>query len=385
MLKKIFNAILLALATVIVLVYITGYGYLFRGVKLTYLKGNDGPTIDDGKYFPSKEILKGSSKPWPADPRYNHQKLSPALEKNLLATETVSFLVIKNGKLLQEHYWDGYDRNTASNSFSMANTIMVLLLGKAIDDQRITNLYQPFYDFYPEFGGNAFSKKLTLENLASMQAGLDWPDEHKNPLSKNARAYYGSSLSDVIFKDPVKENPGETFQYQSGAMQMLGFAVGRAVQMPLSVYASAKLWKPLGMENNAFWSTDDLGVEKTFCCVQSNARDFAKIGYLILNKGKIGEIPLIDEGFVTRMKTPSLHSNGVYGMGLWINNDTAIKHYYMWGLHDQFVIMVPEYDMIIVRQGRKENPEKDSKNRPKVVEFYINEALKLANANQSAL
>ncbi len=381
MLKKIFNVILFLIAAVILLVYMTGYSYLFRGVQLTYLRGEDGPTIDDGKYFPSKEILKGTPKPWPTDPSYNRQKLSPALEKNLKTTETVSFLIIKNGKILQEHYWDGYDRNTASNSFSMANTITVLLLGKAIDDQRIRNIQQPFYEFYPEFSSKPFSKKLTLENLASMQAGLDWPDEHKNPLSKNARAYYGSSLPDVIFKDDVQENPGEKFQYQSGAMQMLGFAVGRAIQMPLSTYASAKLWRPLGMEHNASWSTDDLDVEKTFCCIQSNARDFAKIGNLILNQGKSEGIPIIDENFVKRMITPTINSNGVYGMGLWINNDSKIKHYYMWGLHDQFVIMIPEYDMIIVRQGRKENPERDSKSRPKIVEFYISEALKLAHIN----
>lgn len=365
------------ISSVIVLIYITGYNYLFRGIRLTYLRGESGPTIDDGKYFPSKTISKGDSKPWPADINYNKQKLPPELEKHLKETESVSFLVIQHGKILQEHYWEGYNETTASNSFSMANTVTTLLLGKAIDDERIKSVDQPFSEIYPEFSEKQFGKDLTLRNLASMQAGLDWKDDHTSPFSKNAEAYYGFSLANVVFESQIKNKPGEKFGYQSGAMQLLGFAVGRAMGTPLSFYASAKLWKPLGMEQNAEWTTDGLGIEKSFCCIRSNARDFAKLGSLLLNKGKFQGIPLIDENFVNQMTTPTEGSNGVYGLGLWTNYDSKTHHYYMWGLHGQFVIIVPEYDMIIVRLGNKETEEKDSKNRPKIVEFYIAEALKL--------
>ncbi|WP_312822528.1 serine hydrolase [Epilithonimonas sp.] len=381
MLKRVLNIFLLIIASVIVLIYITGYNYLFRGIKSTYLRGESSSTIDDGKLFPSKTISKGIPKPWPIDINYNKQKISSELEKQLIETESVSFLVIQKGKILQEHYWDSYNKTTPSNSFSMAKAITVLLLGKAIDDGRIQGLNQHFSDFYPDFSNNDFGKKLTLGNLASMEAGLDWDEDGSNPFGSNAKAYYGFSLSDVVFNKKLKQNPGEKFEYQSGVTQLLGFAVGKSIGTSLSEYASAKFWKPLGMEQNAEWSTDDLGVEKSFCCIQSNARDFAKIGSLLLNRGKFNDIPLINENFVGQMTTPSEYSKGAYGMGLWTNYDSNIHHYYMWGLHGQFVIMVPQYDMIIVRLGEKENPLKDSKNRPKVVEFYINEAFKLANKN----
>ncbi|MNY38295.1 hypothetical protein D3C86_1729140 [compost metagenome] len=77
------------------------------------------------------------------------------------------------------------------------------------------------------------------------------------------------------------------------------------------------------------------------------------------------------------MITPTQNSNGVYGMGVWTNYDSTIHHYYLRGLYGQYVIVVPEYDMIIVRFGNKEGEQKDTKNRPAEVEFYINEALKL--------
>lgn len=379
--QKVIKAILLILASIILVIYMTGYSYLFRGISLTYLRGESSSTIDDGKHFPSHTISKGNSKPWPADLNYNKKPLSPELEKHLKVTESVSFLVIQHGKILQERYWDGYQKNTASNSFSIAKTVNVLLLGKAIDDGRITGLHQKFSDFYPDFAEKEFGNNLTLGNLASMEAGLDWKENYKNPFSPNAAAYYGFSLADVVFQKQFKQNPGEKFEYQSGASQLLGFAVGRAVGMPLASYASTKLWKPLGMEQNAEWSTDQTGVEKSFCCIQSNARDFAKIGSLLLNKGKFQEIPLIDENFVNHMITPTENSNGVYGLGIWINNDTKIRHYYLRGLYGQYVIIIPEYDMIIVRLGNKEGEEKDSKNRPKEVEFYISEGLKFGDKN----
>lgn len=378
MLKKPLNIFLLLMAVIILIIYMSGYNYLFKGIRLTYLKGESSSTIADGTYFPSHIISKGNPKPWPADINYNKKPLSQELEKHLKDTESVSFLVIQHGKLLQEHYWDHYKRSTASNSFSMAKTVTVLLLGKAIDDGRIMNVNQKFTDFYPEFSEKEFGSQLTLEHLASMEAGLDWKENYKNPFGPNAASYYGFALADVVFQKKFKQNPGEKFEYQSGATQLLGFAVGRAVGMPLADYASAKLWKPLGMEQNAAWSTDETGVEKTFCCIQSNARDFAKLGSLLLNKGKFENMPLIDENFIGKMITPAEQSNGAYGLGIWTNYDTHIHHYYLYGLYGQYVIVVPEYDMIVVRLGHKEGEKKDSKSRPKEVEFYIGEALKLA-------
>lgn len=381
MLKKPFNIFLLIIAGIILTIYISGYNYLFRGVRLTYLRGETSSTIDDGEYFPSHTISTAGSKPWPQDISYNKNPLSAELQKHLKSTESVSFLVIQHGKILQEHYWDGYKKNTASNSFSMAKTISVLLLGKAIDDGRITGINQKFSDFYPDYSEREFGNNLTLRNLASMEAGLDWKENYKNPFSPNAAAYYGFSLADLVFLKKFQQNPGEKFEYQSGATQLLGFAVGRSVGMPLASYASAKLWKPLGMEQNAEWSTDDMGIEKAFCCIQSNARDFAKIGSLLLHRGKFENVPLIDEKFVEQMITPTEESNGVYGMGIWTNYDARIHHYYLRGLYGQYVIIIPEYDMIIVRLGNKEGAEKDAKNRPAEVEFYINEAIKLAQKN----
>ena len=83
MLKKIFKVFLLVIASIILLIYVSGYSYLFRAARLTYMKGENSSTIDDGKYFPSKIISKGQPKRWPTDDFYNKIKLTNSL-KNIL-------------------------------------------------------------------------------------------------------------------------------------------------------------------------------------------------------------------------------------------------------------------------------------------------------------
>jgi CubicO group peptidase (beta-lactamase class C family) len=174
-----------------------------------------------------------------------------------------------------------------------------------------------------------------------------------------------------------KTEPGTQFEYQSGATQLLGFALRKGLNQKIADYASEKLWQPLGMEANAQWNTDDFGMEKTFCCINATSRDFAKLGQLFLNEGSFNGKEVIKSTLVKEMRTPTKLSNGAYGMGLWINNDSKIKHYYFRGLYGQYIIIVPEKNMVIVRTGMNKNENLDAKGRPKEVEKYVVEAVKI--------
>lgn len=376
MFTKILRAIVAVLALTIALAYSFGYSYLFKGIRETYLRGETSANINDGKYFPSHVILKGTPEPWLQDSLYNKKELPKALVEDLKATNTASFLIIKNGKLLHEEYWDGYNQTSKTNSFSIAKAVNVMLLGKAIDEGRIKSLDEKFSDFYDNYKNVEFGKNLTLRDLATMEAGLDWKENYSSPFLPTAKAYYGRSLAEAVFLRGFKEEPGTKFEYQSGSSQLLGFAIRKAVNKTIAEYASENLWKPLGMTQNADWTVDDNGMEKTFCCIQSNARDFAKLGKLLLNDGKVGDLQILKPSFVAEMTTPTKLSNGVYGMGLWINEDAPIKHYYFWGMDAQYIIVIPEKQMVIVRTGSFKNQPKDAKGRPVQVEFLVNEVVK---------
>ena len=252
-----------------------------------------------------------------------------------------------------------------------------MLLGKAIEENKIESLHQKYSDFFGNYANVEFGKNLTLGELASMEAGLNWNEDYKSPFLPNAKAYYGKSLEEAVFLRDFKNEPGKKFEYQSGATQLLGFALRKSMQKTLADYASEKFWKPLGMEQNAAWTTDDFGMEKAFCCIHSTSRDFAKLGQLFLNDGKFGDQQILDISFVEKMRTPTKLSNGIYGMGLWINNDSALKHYYFQGLYGQYIIIVPEKNMVIVRTGTHKDQLKDAKGRPKQVAFLVDEVSRI--------
>ena len=276
---------------------------------------------------------------------------------------------------MHEQYWDGYTKNSKTNSFSVAKGITALLLGAAIDDGKIKDENELFSDFYENYRNVEFGNKLTLKNLTTMEAGLNWSEHYNNPFGPTAKAYYGNSLAEAVFLRGFKNNPGEKFEYQSGATQLLGFAIRKAVNQPLASYASRKLWIPLRMERNADWTVDENGMEKTFCCIQSNARDYGKIGQLMLNNGKVDSLQIINPNYLTKMTTPTQHSNGAYGYGIWINNDSQYKHYYFWGILGQYIIVVPEKNIVIVRTGNNENIIEDTKGRPTQVDFIVKEVI----------
>ncbi|CAA7385944.1 serine hydrolase domain-containing protein [Chryseobacterium fistulae] len=373
----ILQSFLIILILSIILTYILGYGYLFNGISKTYLKGKMSAHIDDGKFFSNHIIETKSPKTWEKASEYNEKELPKNIVDDLNQSHTAAFLVIKNGKLIHEQYWNGYHQSSKTNSFSMAKAVTVMLFGKALEEGKISHSDIHFSEYFDEFKTKGLAKNLTLKNLAQMESGLDWNEDYKNPFLPNAKAYYGKSLNKAVFTRNFKEEPGTQFEYQSGSTQLLGFAVKKAINQSLASYLSDKFWTPLGMEYNAEWSTDESGMEKTYCCIHSNARDFAKLGQLFLDNGKVGDYQILNLDFINQMRTPTQKSEEIYGMGLWINNDNPIQHYYFLGLQGQYIIMVPEYNMVIVRTGSYNDLPKNDRGRPDQVKFLVNETVKL--------
>jgi CubicO group peptidase (beta-lactamase class C family) len=118
-------------------------------------------------------------------------------------------------------------------------------------------------------------------------------------------------------------------------------------------------------EENALWSLDKAdGMEKAYCCFNTNARDFARFGQLILNKGRWDGEPLISETYLQEAITPDttlmdVQYNAVnrrYGFQFWHLVYEGLSVPYMRGLQGQFVFAVPEKNAVIVRLGREDAP-----------------------------
>lgn len=269
--------------------------------------------------------------------------------------KTVAFLIIQNDTIQYEEYWKGYDQSSIVPSFSMAKSVTSILIGCAIDDKLIGSVNDPITKYIPELKENGF-EKVTIEHCLQMTSGLDFNESYVNPFGDAATFYYGTNLRKAIRKMELKREPGTQFEYVSGNTQLLGLVLERALKMrTVTSYLEEKIWKPLEMEYDASWSIDRKkdGLEKTFCCLNARARDYAKIGRLFLNKGNWNGKQIVSEEWVkqsTKVDTTN-GSSWYYQYQWWIPTQTG--DFMAQGILGQYIYVHPEKNLIIVRLGKR--------------------------------
>ena len=337
---------------------------MYKAISITYFKGYTSSYIHDYILFPSNTIENGEHQEWLISTKYNKadttsMELPQFIQELNDSLETTAFMIIKNDSILFEKYWYGYSEDSLSNSFSMSKSWVSTLIGIAIKDGAIKNVNQKVCEFLPNFCGEN-EKDLSIKHLLTMSSGLDWDENYYNPIGQTAEAYYGTNLKDLVMGLKVIEPSGEVFKYHSSCTQLLAFILEQATGKTISEYTSEKLWKPMGAKHPALWNTDvQDGDEKAFCCINSNARDFARLGKLYLNKGNWNGIQLIDSSFVDQATSSAAlldedgFKNTNYGYQFWIAERGGYQVFYARGLWGQYVICIPELDMIVVRLGRK--------------------------------
>ena len=356
--KKILKYLLFIFIAINLLILISGKSWIYKAISITYLKGHTSSYIHDFVHFPANTIEAGTYEEWLIAKDYNKVNLPEFIKPTNKELETVAFLVIINDSITYEEYWHGYSEDSASNSFSMSKSYISTLVGVAIKDN-IINIDDKVCDFLPEYCGEK-EKLLTIKNLLTMSSGLNWNESYYNPLGKIAEAYYGNNLKKLVMNLKVIEPPGKVFKYYSCNTQLLAFILESTTGKSINEYASEKLWIPMGAKHPALWNTDKKeGDEKAFCCINSNARDFARIGKLYMNNGNWNGTQIIDSTYVSQATSAAdlLDKDGNknlnYGYQFWITNYKDLDIYYARGLWGQYVICIPDNDMIIVRLGRK--------------------------------
>lgn len=343
-------------------IIISGNTYIYK----TLLYNN--VDIDDYKIFENREVNISQPQPWPNAKNYNQLSLPAQLQKALVEYETSAFLVIQNDSVKYEQYWDGYDSTTISGSFSVAKTIVGILIGMAIDEGKIKSIDEPVGYFLTAFkeGKNA---TLTIKHLLMMSAELDWDESYNSPFASTTKTYYGDDITKLVLATKVVGEPGKRFLYQSCNTELLALVLEKATGKTLSEYASEKLWQPMGAEHIALWSLDHKdGHEKAYCCFSSTARDFARIGNLFLKNGNWKGKQLISEQYVKASVSPAPVLNeessqpcNFYGYHWWLANRNGHNIFYARGILGQYIIAIPDKNIIIVRLGKKrgEKPKGD--------------------------
>ncbi|MCB0428552.1 MAG: serine hydrolase [Flavobacteriales bacterium] len=331
-------------------IVISGRWYLYPALYHNFAD------IDDYKIFPNRPIEAGTPQPWPVSARAAHEHLTPEEQSYVESLDPVAFLVIHHDSILFEQYWDDYSPESMSSSFSMAKTFTSVLIGIAIGEGKIKSVDQPVADFIPSFR-EAGKEGITLRNLLTMSSGLNWDESYANPLSVTTEAYYGSDLEKLVDQMQRIEEPGKRFEYLSGNTLVLAEVLKKATGKTLSEYMSEKLWKPMGAARAASWSLDHPdGMEKAYCCINSNIRDFARLGKLFKNGGNWNGVQLVPADYVSESIVPArLTDEGQpltrYGLSWWLLTYQGHSVFYARGILGQYVFVVPDLDLVVARLG----------------------------------
>ena len=196
-------------------------------------------------------------------------------------------LVIKNGQLIAEKYFNKGSVEQLSARQSVTKSFTSALVGIAIDKGDLTSMDQKMMDFFPEYADrikDPRKKQITIRDLLQMRAG--YPDEERTPLLLDL-FFYGKTFQWVphIEDFPLCNDPGKAFNYSNLSSHLLSAIVSRASGKNLLSYAREHLFQPIGVKT-VRWSTDSDGYNMGCIEIYLTARDLAKFGLLYLNKGE---------------------------------------------------------------------------------------------------
>ena len=386
MLKRILWGVLALLILAAAALQVSGHGYIWRALRYTYLDGHTTAHIDDARNFDQAAIAHADAvQAWSVAPQ-----LKPVSDDTLAylkAQRSAAFVVAQHGEIISETYFAPYDAHSRINIFSMAKTLTTMLAGAAVQDGIVPSFDAPLSQWLTEYANDPWGQKATLAQLSSMTSGHAWDENYYLPLNETTELYFGRDAPRTVLRKGFEREPGSDYEYSSASSQVLGVALSRALKAKspdwtLARYLSQRFWQPLGMSDAASWSLDRArdqgGMELTYCCVHANARDMARIGQLLLQKGQWQGKALLPVVFVERMTAPGPKVR-YYGQGLWMDPDHKPAFYYLQGHLGQYVIVVPERELVIVRMGQTRI--KTNQKHPKIydeVYRYLDEGLALA-------
>ena len=267
----------------------------------------------------------------------------------LTATHTNAFLVVRDGVITYEKYFNGMGEKTRLPSYSVAKTMTSLMIGKLIDSGQLKES-DTFVSILPQYKAGTTFDKVTVKDLLDMKGGVGVSDNYPTGPSGWGVAIaqmYASTDVDwfLMHNRMMREAPGTFAEYRSVDTQMLGMIIKKITGTSLVDYFSKNIWQKVGAANDATWNVDHVGgTEKAFCCFNASARDYALVGAELIKASS----SIISPAWLARISTPAVALDYGWGYGAQVWHPYAGINL-MLGLHGQFIWMDSVNKTVIVK------------------------------------
>lgn len=339
--------------------------------------------VSDYKLFSERTIAKGETPyiyeknedPAIGETVLHDSKIEKTLDSFIGSTDTTSFIIVKGDKIVFEKYANGYDENSVNTSFSMAKSVVSLLIGKAIEEGYIGSVEQPISDYIDEFKNEGIGK-TTIEQLLLMRSDIVYEEDKFLWFGDDSLTYWHDDLRKLALEHTALTDRYEgKFHYNNYHPLLLGIILERSTGMSVSDFFEREIWSKIGAEYDASWSLDGKnGFEKMESGINFRAKDFTKIGSMILrggywngeqiingdwlNASTLCEFP-IDE---SEYEGTFLENRNIGYRYMWYMTPSADSSEFdiiAWGKSDQILYISPAHDTVILRTGKTDGGVSD--------------------------
>jgi len=278
-----------------------------------------------------------------------------------------SILLIKNGKLILEEYFYGYNRDKLHFLASVSKSITSVLIGISIDQNLAADVGTKAYELFSKYKSTKWIHQkypITLQQMLTMAAGLDWDAmkySRRDPRHTTHQMYDSGDPIEFVLERNLIEAPGEKFYYNSGLTILLGGIVKNTTGLYIDEFARQYLFTSLGI-SEYHWDKFPDGSIQTDGGLHLRPRDMAKIGYMMLKDGKWKDKQIVSKEWVEESTKNHIDARGMgYGYQWWIGKTTInrqkIKVLFASGHGGQKIFIIPKLDLVVVFTSKVFNPK----------------------------
>ena len=317
------------------------------------------------KLSPTRKVAAGG-KPYPlpkdevdlGDVEIITEDLVMTVNDYVKRQNVAGLIVVKDGKLVYERYELGNTVDSRWISYSVAKSVTSLLVGAAIKDGYIKSVDESVTDYLPRLKNSSYDES-SIRNLLQMSSGVEWDEDYADPASDiNSAPWHTLSVYEYLRQKPRKSAPGEVFNYNTAETNLVGTLLRSAIGNNLSTYLSEKIWRPFGMERDAYWVLSEPGGgEFGGSSLNATLRDYARIGMFAMRNGALRNgRRVLPDGWMDDSIAPSKGYAG-YGYLWWLRGGGA---YAARGIFGQGIYINPVEKVVIALHSARVDASVDS-------------------------